>query len=61
MKQAKQRRNKTLHLLPRAPGYLDCATRFSDEHYRALALVLEKFDREQSLLDLANQQMSEMG
>ena len=51
MKQAKQRHNKPLHLLPRAPGYLDCATRFSDEHYRALALVLEQFDREQFQLE----------
>ena len=56
MKQAKQRRNKPLHLLPRAPGYLECATRFSDEHYRALELALEKFDREQSLLEESDQQ-----
>ena len=54
MKQAKQRRNKPLHLLPRAPGYLECATRFSDSHYRTLASVLEAFDREQSLLEQAN-------
>jgi hypothetical protein len=48
MKQAKLRCNKPLHLLPRAPGYLACATRFSDAHYRSLALALEQFDREQS-------------
>ena len=53
MKQAKQRRNKPLHLLPRAPGYLDCATRFSNSHYASLASVLEQFDREQSLLEQA--------
>ena len=55
MKQAKQRRNKPLHLLPRAPGYLACATRFSASHYRSLELALEQFDREQSLLEQAKQ------